>query len=324
MSQFRQIVRWGIPGWIALIVFLGLMGMALGLAKSAGAAVPSIEPYLSAAARVSTLTVLGDYALPLAGAAVPIGFIAYQIYFWAFWSAALPSWFRKAKDPARPILQFAKQNWGHEFSRHLRRSPEHACGRRKVLGMDANSPRMLRVYQDNWQLAQAVWYRALQDTPMPGELLEELIGRATYLTDIYNGLGAAAMASLCGLIAYLLWEAITALRLVAQAGSLLPFAVMFVTTPGLLSTYALVRIMRHNRHNALWTLQSLMRDVITQAYPEPTQFSPKWRSHPAERAAHGVDQPRHGRRGCLWPTRAMQHRSPPKRRQRAPESETQA
>ena len=33
MTEFRQIVRWGIPGWIALMVFLALMGMALGVAE---------------------------------------------------------------------------------------------------------------------------------------------------------------------------------------------------------------------------------------------------------------------------------------------------
>lgn len=278
MAGFRQIIRWGIPGWLSVILLLILMAIALFIAEVLAALAPSLQSCVSLEVRLSAIRGAANLALPLAGAGVPFGFVIYQVYFWTYWSAPLPCRWRRAVDPAQPIMVFAKQDWGREFSRRMRRTPPSACGRRRLLGFDVNSARILRVYQDNWHLADAVWYRALRESGAPRSVVQSLIGRADFLGDLYHALGATVIVAYGSLMAYVCWEFVRTLKVVNDSGRPTSLVFLLIAIPGVLWTQFLVRIVRSNRHNTLWTLQAFRRDFITQMYPDRARFKPKWRA----------------------------------------------
>src|SRR5574341_655890 len=100
MDTARQIVRWALPGWMAVLFWTGFIAVNM-LIHGQG------QPIY-----IAVLKKMSDLVIPLGVAAIPLGFITYQVYYWMYWYVPIPSIARRKfidpVDRGREILSGVK------------------------------------------------------------------------------------------------------------------------------------------------------------------------------------------------------------------------
>ncbi len=194
MDTARQVIRWALPGWIALLFWTGFIAVNTALHGQ------NQMIYLSILKGVS------DFLLPLAAIAIPVGFVIYQLYYWVYWYAPVPSLFgRKFIDPVdrgKEILDAVKDqvDFKQIFDDPLLKDiPERAFEKRGRFYY--KSTRIMAQYRKNWHLSDSAWYLALSDERYKNtaEFLEK---RNQLLGDIYHSLGACYYAVTLAFLGY--------------------------------------------------------------------------------------------------------------------------
>lgn len=255
MDTARQILRWAIPGWhlwlfafFFIAVRFALSGLILTLTDFASHHFGEV---------LSFLTIL-------AGLGIPIGFLIYQIYFWIYWSLALPV--KCPEDRGYSILKDCTLDWkqlvGYDIDADAHQSPGKVIFRLGPLLLTLKTRGLLHQYQHNWLLADFVWYRVL--------LLNDatwLEDRATVLTDIYHSLGSSLVSLWLSYAIYFAYDVIMHRGLIAQGQTVYVWAAV-VNFPLLI---ILTVILRFNRTDTLRTLVALKHDFITYFTRFPRQ-----------------------------------------------------
>jgi hypothetical protein len=202
---------------------------------------------------------MNSYLLILGVAAIPFGFIVYQVYYWMYWHAPVPriifQRLMNASDRSKGILKDISGyiEWEKIFCRPLKVPPETAY-KEGFFGLKDID--VMRKYQHNWALAQSLWYFALCNeryAPV-ANILEK---RFQFLNDIYHSLGACIIALNGTYFVYLLTYEV---RMVLHDGLL--FSRGMAAALNLILVIAMIFIFRRGRRDSFYALTMLMHDII--------------------------------------------------------------
>jgi hypothetical protein len=282
MDTARQVIRWALPGWIALLFCAGFIAVNAALSDQ------------NQLIYLSILKAASDNLLTLAAIAVPVGFIIYQLYYWVYWYAPIPSLFgRRFIDPVdrgKEILDAVKdqvdfkQIFDNPLLKDTPESPFEKHGH-----LYYKSARIMGLYRKNWHLSDSAWYLALAD--------ERYKNTATFLerrnqliSDIYHSLGACYHAVT---LAFLGYSFVFGYVSLVEAGAffsrptppapsttiaqeiILPVILRLMSFTINLAIFLLgTRILRGGRIASFDALSSLKHDVITNVMLDrPTKGS---------------------------------------------------
>jgi len=185
MDTARQVIRWALPGWMAVLFWTGFVAVSTFIHGQN-------QPLC-----LGILSRVKDLLLPLGVITIPFGFTIYQLYHWLYWSVPIPSLFRRTfidpGDRGKAILDPVKDCADFEriFDKRLVDAPPDPF--KKWGPIWYKSPKVMRDYRENWHLADSAWYLALSDERYKNtaEFLEK---RHQFLGDIYHSLGACYVA----------------------------------------------------------------------------------------------------------------------------------
>jgi hypothetical protein len=175
MKSARQVLRWGIPGWLFLLfslIFWGIRSICDGSFSTWLISVTSLQRTLVAT-----------------GLAIPFGFLIFQVYWRIHW------WdfpFNIVHhDKGYKVLKDAHIDFEKVVGIPLDTISTRAKRRRIlfpffVLNFLEDKPTdIVQRYQQNWYLADFAWYDTIRRHKL--EFLED---RAIFLGDVYHSLGA--------------------------------------------------------------------------------------------------------------------------------------
>lgn len=272
MDSARQIVRWALPGWMMLLFWMVFITITATLHES------KVSLYWE------TLSYTQALLVPLGAAAIPMGFIIYQIYYWVYWYVPIPSIARKnfadPVDRGREILSGVRRQVDFKivFDNPLVETESTAFSKPiPWIPFSFKSVKTMTLYRKNWHLAESAWYLALSDERYKNtaEFLEK---RNQFLGDIYHSLGACYNALF---IAYLFYLVSVVRISVHETPSFI--TVLFVSRAivrrgisVVLNTIILITmyyIFRSGRIASFDALLTLKHDVITNVMlNKPTRF----------------------------------------------------
>ena len=92
MDSARQLIRWGLPGWMTLL-FLSLFILIELLFESWGKITPDLFTSLRGSSYTQIVQFIDSNLLALGVVSIPFGFLIHQLYYWMYWYAPLPSLF---------------------------------------------------------------------------------------------------------------------------------------------------------------------------------------------------------------------------------------
>jgi len=92
MDSARQLIRWGLPGWMTLL-FLTLFILIELLFESWGRTSTDLFASLRGGSYVQILKLIDNNLLALGVVSIPFGFLIHQLYYWMYWYAPVPSLF---------------------------------------------------------------------------------------------------------------------------------------------------------------------------------------------------------------------------------------
>lgn len=194
MDTARQVIRWALPGWVMylfLLIFIAINFILPG---------PINHIYLRILEQVPSLLV------PLGVASIPLGFLIYQFYHWAYWYLPLPALGdKKLIDPidrGRTILSSIESKLDIEALYGYDLIDAEETPFKKVWWIFYfKSISIMDKYRKNWHLSDSLWYLALTD-PRYKASSEFLEKRNQMLGDIYHSLGACYQAVGAAFIIY--------------------------------------------------------------------------------------------------------------------------
>lgn len=176
MNAARQVLRWGIPGWLSFIFYLLFWGIRSTFDGS----------FLTWFVSVTKL----QRTLVATGLAIPLGFLIFQLYWRIHW------WnfpFNIVhRDKGYEVLKDAHIDFKKVIGIPLDNTSSRIESRRVLLPffvlnfLEDKPANIVQRYQRNWYLADFAWYHTIGRNDL--EFVEE---RAKLLGDIYHSLGAA-------------------------------------------------------------------------------------------------------------------------------------
>lgn len=193
MDSGRQLIRWALPGWI---VFMFLVMFIF---------VDMVFHDQNRLIYLDVLKKMSNQVIPLGVASIPLGFIIYQLYHWAYWFIPIPSFSRFAVadpgDRGLTILSGVKDSVDFKkiFGYSISITPPSAL--KKWFVLYYKDTKVMDNYRKNWHLSDSAWYLALSDGRYK-DTLEYLEKRNQMLSDIYHSLGACTVAVVLGYFFY--------------------------------------------------------------------------------------------------------------------------
>jgi len=290
MDTARQIIRWALPGWTAILFWTGFI---------------AVNTFLHGQSQTICLGILqkvNDLLLPLAGIAIPLGFIIYQLYYWVYWDVPVPYLFRgifiNPRDRGREVLKDVEGHVDFKqiFDHALIDAPKVPIVKKWGL-IPYKSRKVMMQYRQNWHLADSAWYLALSDERYKNtaEILEK---RHQFLSDIYHSLSACYTALAVAYLGYIstfgyisLVEAHTFLSrltlllsrttatqglIVTTIATILKATILRLVSFTINATilYSATRMFRSGRTASYTALTSLKHNVITNVMlSKPTKLS---------------------------------------------------
>jgi hypothetical protein len=193
MNSARQVLRWGIPGWLLIIFIL----MFLTIRSTWDGSIPLLYAEVTKLQRILVAT----------GLAIPCGFLIFQLYWrihwWDFPSNIVH------RDKGYEVLKDADIDFKFLVGISLDTTSTKA-NRRKIIFpffvlyyLEDKPPDIVQRYQRNWYLADFAWYDTIRRHKL--EFLEQ---RATFLGDVYHSLGAARTSLLIATSGYFMYDLI--------------------------------------------------------------------------------------------------------------------
>ena len=263
MDTTRQLIRWGLPGWTAVLFFVIFICMIFALNGHVDQLSLNENAFLDH---------VRDILLPLAGAAIPGGFLIYQLYHWLYWHAPVPYEWRFLNKPwdrgKETLSNVLNCDWESRFGCTVIDTPEHPFSM-KVLFIDGlKNPTIMKQYQQNWELTESIWYLAVAQGEFDATIRAQLLQRAHFLMDIYNSLGACqvalALAVVFTLVSIILAPVLGDGLFAKTNNSLINLAIYFVViVPVALGIYFMLR---QGRMDSYRTLLSLRRNIVSQVF----------------------------------------------------------
>jgi hypothetical protein len=192
-SDATRFLRWGIPGWIAILSFViftvtDLLGNPDGLRK--------LNEYVGGVIAVTGQSSTAAAAILVAAAGLPLGFIIYQFYFFIRWNSPFsrdglfpPFIVGRSTDLKRTLRDFTdsqiagKDRWRKDWIDHPAYAQDHSFSWRYVV--------------------EGLVPEAIQklDTRYNGTRINE---RYRYLLDILHTLGASIIGTYLAFLLYLI------------------------------------------------------------------------------------------------------------------------
>jgi hypothetical protein len=258
MDSARQVIRWALPGWIMALfyAFFIMVGIALH-----GNGQNIYKDFLK---------IIYDNLLILGVVSIPIGFILYQLYHWAYWFIPFPALWKlklyNPKDRGREILSGTEHlDFNAIFGQTLYSAPSSAY--KKWWFFYHKSTDIMTRYRQNWNLADSAWYLALANEKYKNvnDFLER---RNQFLGDIYHSLGACQIAILLSYFTYILtalfvlFKETTVITTFSLSMIVCRIASFLINT---LAFFLLYAIFQKGRLASFDALYSLKHDVITNA-----------------------------------------------------------
>jgi len=145
MDTARQVIRWALPGWIAILFWTGFI------------AVNTLLHSQSQTICLGILQKVNDLLLPLVGIAIPLGFIIYQLYHCVYWDVEVPYLFGgrfiNPGDRGRAILKHVEGHVDFEqiFDHALIDAPVVPAVKKWGLIL-CKSRKVMMQYRQNWHL----------------------------------------------------------------------------------------------------------------------------------------------------------------------------
>jgi len=254
MSLGRQILRWAIPGWLVILLFLLFLAVRLVITGNIS--------ILQDIATKDALTLL-EWEVIVGGVGIPLGYLIYQVYWWQYW-LGLPSNF-VPRDKGYEILKDARIDFQKVIGVPLDDTSNPTKVRTLKLPflrlryLEEKPPRIMERYQTNWYLADYAWYHTLCQNKI--EFLEE---RAMFLGEVYHSLGVVRTSLVFAFFGYVLYNFIMSWPLIS--GSRWLEYVQLFAAPMLFNfviAYIMFFTLSYAREEALDTLVAFKHHVIT-------------------------------------------------------------
>lgn len=272
MDTARQLIRWGLPGW--LLILYVVLYIAIGFIFHG-----RLEDLSLQESRFFFQT--GESLLTLGALAIPGGFIIYQIYYATYWHFPLPFFLHSLNDPGDRGLDILKKvqetDWRVILNDGLQYPPntsvdfynqaplsetiddEYGAYQLKYFGIRFKDRRIMSRYQHNWDFKDTVWYLCLLNLGND-EIAKFLQHRLQFLADIYHSLGACqiTVGLSCAFYLFLiLLKPDAFLDTERGADSVLATVIAVILITG--ASYFLFR---QGRQDSYGTLAALQRNVI--------------------------------------------------------------
>jgi hypothetical protein len=197
MNSSRQLIRWGLPGWICCL-FLILFIIITFITNNY-----NLWWFINKFEKFSGILIM------LAAVSIPIGFIIYQFYYCLYWYIPIPLLFGKftnnPNDRGKEILSGVSHflNFKELFNVNLEDTPideNPAYPGNKWYSW--KSIQIMNKFRSNWQLSDSVWYYSLKYMKN-NSIVQLLEHRNQMISDIYHSLGASYTALTFSFIIYL-------------------------------------------------------------------------------------------------------------------------
>ena len=196
MNTARQIIRWAIPGWLTIMFFISFVVITL-LVNSEWDQLTFVE--------TSFLSHFIGVFIPIGIIAIPFGFVIFQLYYWMYWHAPVPSFAQRfifSNDRARDILGDVEDHpvIKRKFHREIVKGADVAYER----GKPFRSSKIMDNYRENWSLLESIWYYCLNKSKYEN-VKNYLEVRVQCLSDIYHSLGASMVSLVGAYTLFLVW-----------------------------------------------------------------------------------------------------------------------
>lgn len=256
--DFRQIVRWAIPGWLFIIFFLLFRFISHSYLKDELTwhifGLPLGQDGLSPL----------ELVLALLGAGLPVGYLVDQVYFFDYWSRWIP--FFVSYDRGYEILKDCKINFKGVLGQKLDRT----AAKRRIFPrqgfpgigfgyMKGRPKNLMERYRMNLSLAEFAWYHTLLDNDI--QFLER---ERQFLSDMYHSLGSVRSAIWYSWLLFMVLEIFVIHDLGLEPNKWILFINTYIN--GLVVNSILLVVLQfilsQGREDTLFRLIALMRNVI--------------------------------------------------------------
>jgi len=191
-SDLTRFVRWGIPGWVAILAFfIFLIADSIADAGDAQFLLGISERIVGTADKTSAVMV----TLVLAAVGLPLGFLIYQLYFFIRWNSPF------SRDGLMPPLIVGRKDDLKRIMRDLK--AEQLAFAQPWREHIVNHPAFDEDHSFSWHYVEDLIGEAIQKLDMRynGDKIND---RYRYLLDIMHTLGASVIAAYLGFGGFLI------------------------------------------------------------------------------------------------------------------------